>query len=200
MSSNSDTQNLIYLLILLGFLLSSFVVRKEFKIAKALKYLTIWAMIALFGVALYAYRFEFSDFKNRMMSELNPSSARLDGQKLVVNLSQDGHFYLDTKINGKAIRFMIDTGASDIVLNLSDAKKIGINPRNLIYDKRYNTANGVVLGASVRLDEIEVSSVKFYDVKASVNSADLGVSLLGMSFLREFRRYEFYRDKLILEI
>jgi predicted aspartyl protease len=40
----------------------------------------------------------------------------------------------------------------------------------------------------------------FYDVPASVNSAEMGTSLLGMSFLRRFKKYEFYRDKLILSM
>jgi aspartyl protease family protein len=197
---NSEAQNLVYLLILLSFLLSSLYMSRGLPLLQTIKYIAIWGVIALFGVALYAYRFEFSDFKDRIISEIDPSLVRLNGNKIVINLSQDGHFYLNTKINGKVIRFMIDTGASDVALNLQDAKAIGINLKDLVFDKRYNTANGVVLGASVRLDEIEVASVKFYDIKASVNQGELDVSLLGMSFLREFRRYEFYRDKLILEI
>ena len=63
---------------------------------------------------------------------------------------------------------MIDTGASDIVLGMQEAKKIGINPKNLIFNKRYQTANGEVFGASIRLNEIEVGGVKFYDMPASI--------------------------------
>lgn len=195
----SDNQSLVYLLILLGFLLMSLFFRREMKFTKALKYLAAWGFIAIIMVALYAYRFEFSDFKNRILGEINPQKPIGQNGKIIINIAQDKHFYLNAKINGKTIRFMIDTGASDIVLNLNDAKEIGINVERLSFNKPYQTANGVIFGASTVVEEIEIAGVKFYGVKASVNKANLGVSLLGMSFLREFKRYEFYQDKLILE-
>ena len=197
----SDHQNLIYSLVLLTFLIGSVIVHRELKLGQALKYLIIWGIVAFIGVALYAYRFEFQDFKSRIVGEINPESARLDQEnRIVINLSRDGHFYVDLKINDEQVRFMIDTGASDIVLNMTDAQRIGIDIKNLVFDKRYQTANGEVYGASTRLDKVEIAGVKFYDISASVNGADLGTSLLGMRFLREFKRYEFYQDKLILEI
>ncbi len=197
----SDKANMIYLILVLIMLISGLVSRRDLPIAKAAKYLFYWALIAFATIALYSYRFEFSGFKNRILGELNPTAARLDDHgRLIINISQDGHFYVDVKINNQAVRFMIDTGASDVVLSMEDAKKIGINPKNLIFNKRYQTANGEVFGASIRLNEIEIGGVKFYDMPASVNSADLGVPLLGMQFLRKFRRYEFYQDRLILEL
>lgn len=198
--NESDSQNLIYSLILLAFLLSSLFFRREFKLSQTLKYLAIWFALILSGVLLYSFRFEFQSVKNRLMGELNPSSAQITKSgKITINISKDGHFYLKSKINNKPVLFMIDTGASDIVLNLKDAKNAGINFSELIFNKRYQTANGAIYGASTTLNKIEISGVKFYNIKASVNQADLGVSLLGMSFLRKFKKYEFYQDKLVLE-
>ncbi len=119
---------------------------------------------------------------------------------MIIEIAQDGHFYIDVKINNEPVRFMIDTGASDIVLNMDEAKKVGIKLDELNYNKRYQTANGAAFGASVVLNEIEVGGVKFHDVGASINEADMGISLLGMSFLRKFRKYEFYQDRLILTL
>jgi aspartyl protease family protein len=198
---NNDWQQLIYLLVLLAVILISVSARKNFAYSKLFKALGIWGFVVLVCIILYSYRFEFSDFKNRVLGEINPSSARFaEGGRLVINLSQDGHFYLNTKINGTAVRFMIDTGASDIVLNKSDAIRAGIDLKNLRFNRVYQTANGRSFGASTILDELEVGGVKFYRVNASVNDADMGTSLLGMSFLRRFRKYEFYQDKLVLEI
>lgn len=197
----SDKANMVYLVLILIMLISGLVSRRDLPIAKAAKYLFYWAVIVFIAIGIYSYRFEFSGLKNRILSELNPTAARLDEHgRLVINISQDGHFYVDTKINGQAVRFMIDTGASDIVLGIDDAVRIGINSKNLVFNKRYQTANGEVYGASIRLNEIEVGGVKFHDMPASINSADLGVPLLGMAFLRQFTRYEFYQDKLILEL
>jgi aspartyl protease family protein len=119
---------------------------------------------------------------------------------MIIRLSSDGHFYINVKINNATIRFMIDTGASDMVINNADAIKIGVNVQKLHFDKRYNTANGVVLGASVRLQKVEIGNLKFTDVLASINNADMGTSLLGMSFLRKFKKYEFYQDRLVLSL
>lgn len=198
--STSDSQSLIYYIILLVFLLSSFVVGRKLNLKESVKHILIWAGIALFFVGLYVYRYEFMDLKNRIIGEISPMSVRHDQKgRIVINMSKDGHFYVNVRVNNKLVRFLVDTGASDIVLNLQSAKKAGIDLRGLKFDKRYNTANGVVFGASVVLDQVALGDVVFYDVSASVNSADLDISLLGMSFLRQFKRYEFYRDQLILE-
>jgi aspartyl protease family protein len=198
---DGDWQNLLYLSLLLVMLFSGLVVRRNPNYSKILKNLAIWGVFGFVLVALYSYRFEFSDFKNRILGEINPNTARIsDKGKLIINLSKDGHFYLNIKINNTPIRFMVDTGASDIVINKNDAKRIGINLKKLHFNKAYQTANGRAFGASIILKELEISGVKFQDIPASVNSADMGVSLLGMSFLRKFRRYEFYQDKLILEL
>jgi aspartyl protease family protein len=175
--------------------------RKDLPFGKILKYLGIWSAIGFIAISLYSYRYEFSGFKNRILGEINPSSAQItESGELIILLSQDGHFYMDVRINGVAMRFMIDTGASDITISLDEAKRIGIDLKKLSFDKPYQTANGTSWGANVNLEEIEVGNVKFKNVSASVNNAEMGTSLLGMSFLRKFRKYEFYQDRLVLRI
>lgn len=199
--NNGDWQNFIYLILLLTVMIGGLASRKDLAFGKILKYLGIWSVIGFIAISLYSYRYEFSGFKNRILGEINPSSAQItDSGELIINLSQDGHFYMDVRINGVAMRFMIDTGASDIMLSLDEAKRIGIDLKKLSFNKPYQTANGTSWGASVNLEEIEVGNVKFKNVLASVNNADMGTSLLGMSFLRKFRKYEFYQDRLVLKI
>lgn len=197
--TNPDWQNFVYLALILVVLVSSIFSRRNLEFTKILKYSAIWAGIGFAVIALYAYRFEFADFKARIAGEINPSRAQVnkDGE-MVINLASDGHFYLDSKINSVPVRFMIDTGASDVVLSLSEAKRVGIDVTKLHFNKAYQTANGTSFGATILLDEFEIAGVKFYDVSASVNSAPMGTSLLGMSFLRRFKKYEFYQDRLVL--
>jgi aspartyl protease family protein len=199
--NDGDWQNFTYSLILLTVLLGGLFSRRVLTFAKVFKYLGIWSVLGLVVIVLYSYRFEFSDFKTRILSEINPSWAQTknDG-KIEVKLAQDGHFYIDVKINDIPVRFMVDTGASDIVVSVKEAKRIGINPKKLSFNKPYQTANGTSWGASVKFDKLEVGSAVFLDVNASVNNADMGTSLLGMSFLRRFKKYEFYQDRLILEL
>ncbi|OFW80678.1 MAG: hypothetical protein A2887_03320 [Alphaproteobacteria bacterium RIFCSPLOWO2_01_FULL_40_26] len=196
-----DWQSFIYLTLLLVILFASLFSRRDVKFGKILKYLAIWSAIGLVAIIFYSYRFEFSDFKARILGEINPTSARIgeDGE-ITINLAQDGHFYIDVRVNGVPVRFMIDTGASDIVISVQEARRIGIDTKKLIFNKAYQTANGMSFGASIMLNEIEIGNIKFRNVSASVNNADMGMSLLGMSFLRQFKKYEFYRDKLVLII
>lgn len=199
--NSGDQQNFIYLALLLIMMIIGLFSRRDLGFGKILKYLGIWSAIGFVAIALYSYRYEFSDFKSRILGEINPSAARVTNNgELVINLSQDGHFYMNLKVNGIAMRFMIDTGASDIVISTQEAQRLGINLKKLLFNKRYQTANGTSWGASVTLSEVEVGNVKFNDVPASVNDADMGVSLLGMSFLTRFKKYEFYQDKLVLTL
>ncbi len=198
--NNSDWQNFIYLAILLTFIVAGIFSRRDIGWQKIVKYLAIWLAVGFVAIALYAYRFDFADFKNRIKGEISPTTAQIIDNKIIINIAEDGHFYIDLKINSVPVRFMIDTGASDITINISEAKRIGLDVKNLTFNRPYQTANGVSWGASVILREIEIGDIKFHDVKASVNNADMGISLLGMHFLRQFSRYEFYRDKLVLTL
>lgn len=168
---------------------------------KIIKYIAIWSGIGLALLAFYSFRFEISDTKERISSDLFPSKPiNKNNEQLVISVSQDNHYYLTIKINNQSIKFMIDTGASDLVIDKKLASKLGINIENLYYDKIFRTANGEVSGASTYFNEIDVAGVKFYNVSASVTSSELSVPLLGMSFLKRFYKYEFYRDKLILTL
>ncbi len=199
--NDGDWQNFLYLLLVLVAMAAGLFSRRDFAFSKIIKYLAIWSIFGLFSIGLYAYRFELSNVKNRILGEINPSQARVEKSgEIVINLSQDGHFYINTKINGSAVKFMIDTGASDIMINASEAQKIGIDLKKLRFDRPYQTANGRSWGAEVILDELVVGNIKFRNISASVNNADMGISLLGMSFLRQFKKYEFYQDRLVLVI
>lgn len=196
---SSELQNFVYSSIILISLIIGLFARKDIKFTKVIKYLGIWSIITFLIILLYSYRYNFSDFKQRILAEISPSSAQINKEgQIIINLSSDGHFYVNIKINGLAVKFMIDTGASDIAINADDARRIGIDLEKLNYDKSYQTANGKSFGASLKIKELEISDIKFYNVSASVSKSDMGVSLLGMSFLKQFRKYEFYQDRLVL--
>ncbi|MDR0296627.1 MAG: TIGR02281 family clan AA aspartic protease [Rickettsia sp.] len=63
--------------------------------------------------------------------------------ELVISCSNDGHFYINALVNGVKIKFMIDTGASDVALTTSDAKMLGFDLSKLNYTRTYSTANGI---------------------------------------------------------
>ena len=109
-----------------------------------------------------------------------------------------GHFVVEIEVNGIAIRFLVDTGASDVILSPADAARLGFNLSDLRYIRTYRTANGIVQGAPVRLDRVAVGPIALTNVRASVNGAPMRRSLLGMSFLSRLSGYEVRDDRLTL--
>ena len=114
------------------------------------------------------------------------------GANTTLTLSADtvGQFWTVGQINGKSIRFLIDTGATSIALPASAARNMGID-----YTKGQrgfaSTAGGVVPAYRVSLDAVTVGEITLYRVEASIFEGGLDVALLGMSFLN---RLEMKRD------
>jgi aspartyl protease family protein len=162
--------------------------------------IAIWALIALVIVALYGYRYELSDVGRRVMAELVPTrGAETQGGAMVFARSADGQFHIDADVNGAPVRFLVDTGASSVVLTLDDAARLGFSRRNLSFTQEFQTANGLTRGAPVTLREIRIGSIRFSDVPASVNEGDLDHSLLGMHLLERLSSIEIRKDQLIIK-
>lgn len=112
--------------------------------------------------------------------------------------SRNGHYYVEAHIRGQPIRFLVDTGASDIILTLDAARRIGITPEPRQFTKTYHTANGTVLGAPIRLPHFQVGSFVLRNVPASVNNAPMDISLLGMAFFNKLSSYRVENDTLTI--
>jgi aspartyl protease family protein len=197
---SQEWSNIIYVIILIVLLIMGFS-SKELPLKKFFEYVGLWIIIALVALVSYSYRFEFFEAKDRVLSDLFPSKAiNKNHQQLTINVSQDGHYYLNVKIKNFPVRFMIDTGASEVVIDKNLAIKLGYDLKNINYNKVFQTANGEAYGASIYFDEVDVSGIKFYNIQGSITDSRLATPLLGMTFLQKFYKYEFYRDKLILTL
>ena len=196
---SSQLPNLLYLALLLILLFVGFVFNNKLKISDLFKQIALWSLIVFATLIAYSFRFELYKIKERVIAELFPGKImQISDNKIAIAISNDGHFYINIIMNHQPVNFMIDTGASDIALNLSDAKKIGIDVNNLSSFRRYQTANGSIMSGLTQVKEVELAGIKFYNVPASVNNSNMGTSLLGMSFLKRFKKYEFYQDRLVL--
>jgi len=120
-------------------------------------------------------------------------------REIAIDLHRSGHFKVAVQVNGAEVPFIVDTGASKVILTRRDAEKIGIDPAWLNYSERYWTANGQVRAAPVELDEMRLGDIEIRGVAASVNEADMPVSLLGMTFLDRLDGYEVKGERLILK-
>ncbi len=120
------------------------------------------------------------------------------GDELIVQAGPNGHFMVDAVVDGVEIRFLVDTGASSVVLTAKDAERLGYRLDGLEYSDRYQTANGEIRGAPVILPELRIGDLEIEDVRSSVIRAPLSTSLLGMTFLSRLESFEVRDEGLIL--
>ena len=122
------------------------------------------------------------------------------GRSLALDSDRDGHFELQARIHGRSIGFLVDTGASLVILRASDAAGIGIRPMRSDYTATVSTANGKIKAAPAKLERVELGGITVYDVPALVLPDEaLGRNLLGMSFLSKLKRFEVANGRLVLE-
>jgi aspartyl protease family protein len=127
-------------------------------------------------------------------------SSAAGSRSVVIAPSRGGHFRVSGRIDGRRVDFMVDTGASVIALKPEDAAMLGIRPAGRDYIGMVGTANGTVRVAPVQLGTVEVDDLEVHNVAAMVMpSGALNENLLGLSFLRRLRRFEFANGKLVLE-
>ena len=118
--------------------------------------------------------------------------------QLVLEAGRNGHFMLEGAIDGTPVDFMVDTGASTVVLSPQDAQLVGLNPNTLDYNAVFETGNGRTPVALITLDELSIGPLDLYDVEAAVIPKPMSQSLLGMSALERLDGYEVDGDRMIL--
>ena len=111
----------------------------------------------------------------------------------------NGHFFLVGYVNGGALQFVVDTGASDVALRVEDAAKAGIDTDRLVYSISARTANGTARYAPVVFETLRVGGITKRNVKGSISQPGaLGINLLGQSFTGRVTEMRIEGDLLVL--
>jgi aspartyl protease family protein len=122
------------------------------------------------------------------------------GRTVTLASGRDAHFELTARVEGRPIDFIVDTGATLVILRESDAASIGIRPARTDYTAVVSTANGKTKAAPATLDRVEAGGITVHGVRALVLPDDaLWRNLLGMSFLSKLKRYEVANGRMVLE-
>lgn len=160
------------------------------RMGQALRMGLAWGLIIVGIMAGYGL---WSDIRRDVM----PMQEVVADGVVEVPQAEDGHYYLTLMIDGRPVPFMVDTGASGMVLASRDAESLGIDLQDLRFLGEASTANGVVRTARVTLDRVELGPFTNDQFQAFVTEGALDQSLLGMDYLAQFRM-EFAGGKLIL--
>lgn len=109
---------------------------------------------------------------------------------VALQANRNGHFFVTALLDGRALSMMVDTGASACAFSEEDATRIGIRVGPGDFTRVWNTANGTVRVAPIRIAMIQIGAITVRDVDAVVIPRGLlTTSLLGMSFLRHLRDF-----------
>ena len=180
-----------YAIILIAAVSSGLIFARRVNPGRVLRDLALWGCIVAVLAVGYTYRDEMQRVGARVLAEFLPGYAAPSGAgELVLSAGQDGHFRVIATVNGKPITFLVDTGASDIVLAPADARRLGIDTRALNFSLRYETANGIGRAAPTTLASFVVGGKTLVDQRAAINQADMRESLLGMAFFRGRASFE----------
>ena len=184
-----------YLVQTLGFLAlasSGLLFVRQFNLKQTARNVLIWTAVG--GVLIIAFSFqgELKDLGLRLRSSLVPGyPVQTGAHEMTVSEGEGGSYHVYGTVNGTQIRFLIDTGATDIVLSPADARRLGIDLESLKFDRPYGSANGIGHGAASEVADLSVGPVHFSNVPVSINGAEMGSSLLGMAFLKRLKSYSF---------
>jgi len=200
---NNRFASLIYLGIW-GTLLAGAVLPRQGSLKEAARNALGWIAIILVLMTGYVYRYELQDFGSRMTGGLNPGSPvsiqSADGHKRIMLIRADsGHFEAQGSVNGTGVGFLVDTGASTVVLTAADAERAGMRIADLRFSSPVSTANGTTTAARATVDTIEIGSIERRRMSVMVaKPGALSQSLLGMNFIDSLWGFEIRGDRLTL--
>ncbi len=102
---------------------------------------------------------------------------------IVLEQDRNGHYQVEGLINGQAVNFLVDTGATDVAVPESMARALGLDfgPRVQVM-----TAAGPSKAWMTRLNQVSIGGISRRDVRATITSGEFNGVLLGMSFLRHY--------------
>ena len=193
MPQNIDYPRLVYLGLLAAVLLGSVLMTRRGAFKKAAFQGGIWLVIFASMIAAVGI---WQDIRSPQSSALNFTTQ--DGN-VVISQGADGHYRVTIKVNVQPLSFLVDTGASHVVLTQKDAQALGFKLENLQFWNTAMTANGPVSTAPVRLWEMTLGPYTDRNVSASVNSGEMKISLLGMSYLNLYSSIEISQKQMILK-
>ncbi len=145
------------------------------------KYMIFAAWILLLGLLTLLSQnwLERGDNPNRQLARIDTDGPA----EVVLQRGRGGHYVAPGFINGTPVRFLVDTGATDVNIPAEVADRIGLRAGAPI---RAHTANGVITVYRTSLDSIRLGGIELNNVRASINPHMPGETiLLGMSFMRD---------------
>lgn len=195
MRDGTQALNLIYLLIILIAVLSAFSLRR-IPLGKTVRMVLAWVLIFAALFAIFALRDDFRALGNRLWAAVTGSdNQEVQGNELRIAMANDGHFYADGQINGRDVRFLVDSGATVTTIGPQTAREAGVQPtgeRTMV-----DTANGIAQVDRGRVERLTIGPIERRDFAVFIARED-ATSVIGMNFLSTLSRWSVEGRTLVL--
>ena len=157
------------------------------------------AWIAIFAAlfAIFSFRFEFRGIWERVKADISGTAGQsISGDAIELRRQDDGHYWIMVDINGKPVRFMVDSGATVTAINATTAKEAGVEANG--YPIILSTANGRVAAKRATVLSLVVGPHKIENHPVVVSESFGDVNLLGMNFLNDMQSWRVEANKMVL--
>lgn len=195
--TDSDTSSLVYSLIVLMMVASGLFARK-LPVGQTVKYILIWVGIFAAGFVLFSFRGEAGALWQRLSADFHPSAPRSADGTVRITKSEDGHFNVGSEVNGRSVRFLIDSGATRTALSVGAAQASGVEVSQSDFPVSIDTANGPTTARRARIARLNVGPITREDFPVLVSESFGDVNLLGMDFLSSLKGWRVEGDTMIL--
>lgn len=175
----------VYLLMAMMLVLGSLMARRE-PLAKLLTMALAWVAIFGAGFVLFTFRDNFGWVAQRLKAEAVGTPVE-QGRETRIPMAIDGHFWVEAELNGKPVKFLIDSGATMTTIDRDTAMRVGVDvsPQR---DQFVRTGNGIIRVSSGRAEELQVGGISRRDVALQIAEND-DLNVLGMNFLSSLSRW-----------
>ncbi|HJR83136.1 MAG TPA: TIGR02281 family clan AA aspartic protease [Sphingomicrobium sp.] len=175
----------IYILMAVMLVLGTLMSRRE-PFARMLTMSLAWLAIFAGGFVVFTFRDDLSYVGQRLRAEATGVPVT-QGEEIRIPMAIDGHFWVDGRVNGKKVKFLIDSGATMTTVGRKTAARLGmeVSPqRNQIV----RTGNGLIRVATGRAQRLEVGTIERADLPVHI-ADDEDLNVLGMNFLSSLQRW-----------
>ncbi len=184
--------NLAFLGLLGAAIAGSYIVANRGNMGKMAQQAMIWGLIFVGMIAAVGM---WGDISNTV----SPRQSMVGDSEVIVPRGNNGHYHLTLNINDVPVDFVVDTGATQVVLTKDDAARAGFDMSDLRFIGSATTANGTVSTAPIILDTVELGGILETNIRAVVNGGEMDRSLLGMTYLNGFESIEIRNGELVLK-
>lgn len=155
-------------------------------IARTISFALCWVAILAAGFILFTFRDNFGFVWDRLRSEATGEPI-LQGKELRIPMAVDGHFWVNAEVNGKKIKFLVDSGATMTTIDRDEAAEAGVEVSRTA-NQIVRTGNGFVRVATGRARTLRVGTIERRDFALHVTQND-DLNVLGMNFLSTLNRW-----------